>query len=267
MLLLFAFLPSVIPAENPACGTPGFQITVDDESGDFGWEDSQSAHVEHHGTWSENQYYLGLRGSFVASKSGSHTFRLVRGCWEPSDMPPTAFFLEGDEIQIWHTAAVHDRPLDVTQDFRYKLFAYYLDELIATWMEFHIIPPGEGAQIINGDNGGETCEESGCRDTGLSRDPYQCLPSPTPSHTPTSTASLGFVAAPHFAPTAPHQPTQLWAWTEALAQSSDFSSSSGFIASPLPPSGTSFFTSSGRLHYRRRSVICGVLYAWTLVQL
>jgi hypothetical protein len=75
---------------------------------------------------------------------------------------------------VWNWGA----PL--TKDFRYQLRFGPTDTGSSVDVEIEVRWPGRARHWLeNGEI--ETCEESGCRDGTLSRSPYECRPSPSPS--------------------------------------------------------------------------------------
>jgi hypothetical protein len=129
----------------------------------------------------------------------------------------------------------------LTADFRYDMWAYYVrdHDRADSWMEYQIIVPGSSTgSRINANNGGETCRQSGCRDTSLSRDLFACRPipsvtyTPTSSKTPTATPSLPFEASDafashnlvftvHFRQTAPPAPSGLFRESAPMSDSGE----------------------------------------------
>jgi hypothetical protein len=165
-----------------SCGKAGAQYADHDSYGGGLWDDRSDAYVEHKGSVLSFQYYLGLKGSFIAKVTGSHIFRLSHD-WSPpsTSMPSVDFTLEGNTMRT--SAGIYDRQVSATREFRYSFFLYYVDETKNSWMELIIVFPDGSSRRLDGEYG-ETCEVNGCRNTALTRTPDNCLPSSSRSQLP-----------------------------------------------------------------------------------
>jgi hypothetical protein len=80
--LFLSFLPIFASSGTETCGTGGFQYAKHDLKSENTSDDRDDAFVEVSGAGTE--YILGLKGSYVASVNGDHTFRLVQSVSFPS---------------------------------------------------------------------------------------------------------------------------------------------------------------------------------------
>jgi hypothetical protein len=186
-LSLLSIFMSLCESGTDSCGLRGVQSAIHDDVGIVTWNDVSEAYVEYRGTLLTPYYYLGLKGSFIANITGTHYFRLNQGIESPSvGIPPVDFAIEGNTIRA--SSSSYDRQLSLTTEFRYSFQMYRADEKKNSWMELIIVFPNGSSRRLDSEYG-ETCDTSGCRDTGLSRTPYNCLPSPSRSKSPSPTRS------------------------------------------------------------------------------
>jgi hypothetical protein len=161
------------------------------------------------------RHILSFRGSFIAVTTGIHQFEFMATPYSWSDcggcgLPEPQITFDG----VSTGRAVTSRTLtnDLVKDFRYAIsgdleenWMYVRCELRVAW------PDRTLATVTPTCNCIEDCEQRGCRLLeGRSREPYSCMPSPTPSqsptstrsHTPTPTPTAGFSSSNGFLPTA-----------------------------------------------------------------
>jgi hypothetical protein len=188
-------LASVIAVGASAVCDQGLILTLDSQAN----QDAMDRAYADSGDYS-GSHRLGLRGSFVARTTESHTFEVwsevytaeswfatsvARFKWEDSS--------QGESAGRWRPAA-----LSLTKDFRYQLEVHTVDGHFYMRISVSVSFTGREMAVLDGDLIG-ICHENGCRDTALERSRYACQPdptqSPTPtrSHSPTATASLAFV--------------------------------------------------------------------------
>jgi hypothetical protein len=151
--------------------------------------------------WADSSDFSGkhtaeLIGSFVSRITGPHTFELWSKTYgiDSADQPWTRF--EFDFVNQGTNPDQWQWPAGVlVRDFRYQMSLavqkpYYSVRLsIAADFADHPMSDLDGDLI-------STCDQSGCRDTSLSRDPYSCQPSPSPTASRTPTATLSKSPSP-----------------------------------------------------------------------
>jgi hypothetical protein len=145
------------------------------------------AYAEDPGFWA-GTHTAEFRGSFVSNFTGLHKFKLWSGVYGASELytPSTKFIFDweergtGENDWYWSTSLM--------KDFRYQMRLtvtnYYYDIKISIAVSY----TGRDMADLDGDLI-STCEESGCRDTGLSQLPYNCQPSPSLSLSPSPSLS------------------------------------------------------------------------------
>jgi hypothetical protein len=184
---MLVFLPIRVLSGTDTCGNPGFQVLNEYYEKDKIWNDHTEGWVRWEGS---TTHYLGLKGSYIASETGPHTFRVFGDVWSPSSESGYGFEFIVEDNSVHHTGMQCDRPWDVVKYFRYKLYMYYDTDKYSSAVQMIIVFPNGTAARISNANDGETCYESGCGDRSLSREPYACQPAPSISHTPTPTRSV-----------------------------------------------------------------------------
>jgi hypothetical protein len=147
-ILTIALLLISVESGTDACGTAGFQYAIHEKKTETGWNDRDDAYVEYLGGFISWEYYLGLKGSFIAKVGGSHIFRLSHGWDAPSiSMPAVEFTLETNTIQT--TDASYDLGLLCTKDFRYRIHLYYINEKKHSWMQLSVVFPDQSSRRID----------------------------------------------------------------------------------------------------------------------
>jgi hypothetical protein len=209
-LLIAFFVILSSSARTDSCGTSGVQYCIDNNQGDYGWTDGSDSYIGH--GIGVHFYFLGLRGSFIAKTTGSHTFSYAHGL----NFGSFNDFKVDITIETTTTRVDKDSsldPLSMIVDFRYRYQVYMTEERYAVWIELQITFPSGRKSQINSDSG-ETCYESGCRNTGLSRVPYACKPSPSRSKSPSPTRTVSKSPSPtasiSHSPTESHTPVVTW---------------------------------------------------------
>jgi hypothetical protein len=203
MSSLLALFLSSGSSGTDLCGMAGFQRTHDYYHTDYSWEDCDEALVSYTGVLA---HYLGLQGSYIASESGQHRFRLwraVSGVSQAGGVPEVDFEVDGNYVTVTASVNPYDASRSLIPYFRYSLHAYYSrgEDQYNSEMRLEIALPGSlPLSTISNVNGGETCRRSGCADMALNRAPSMCRPAPTLSSSPqatrVATGTATFTAAP-----------------------------------------------------------------------
>jgi hypothetical protein len=168
-----------------SCGTSGVLACEDYGWHSYNWEARSDAYVEH-GSIIAN--YIGLCGSFIARTTGSHGFEVRTGVSYPSwEGFPVDVTIDSSSTNTETDG--YTRTLSLTTDFRYSFEVYTSRRKFNAWLEFRITLPNSGSSTRIDGTYAETCYESGCRNTGLNRSPYNCKPSPSRSRSPSRTIS------------------------------------------------------------------------------
>jgi hypothetical protein len=169
-------LTSVAPVL--AAGKAGFQTRSSDTSNS--WVDDSQAYI----SWSHINslpHYMGVKGSYLPSQSGSH--RLYLRTPHLGTTVSISYTVDGTSLSVTGYGCTWGS--DLTKSFRYGVQAtYWLPLGDDTFLCIQVTDPTGSTGYINRTNGGETCYTSGCRDTALSREPYGCLPGPSVSLSP-----------------------------------------------------------------------------------
>jgi hypothetical protein len=249
--LVLLALVCLAGADN--CGISGVQFCKDSDQGDYGWESGSDAYVEYLPIITFDARWLGLRGSFIAKTTGSHTFQLNTGTeWPSRESFPVDITIDSSTTNT--ATAGYTRTLSMTVDFRYAFRAYMTDSRFKAWMELQVTVPSESAKRIDGTYA-ELCYENGCRNTALQRSPYNCKPPPsrsrsktpsvtrsrsptrTISRTPSPTGSISHTPtethSPHATWTMPPSPTATDTPTQSATETSLFTLSESLNVSDV----------------------------------
>jgi hypothetical protein len=190
-------------------------------------------------------YIPEFRGSFIARVSEHHKFKIWCNPFESATLWPVkpesiftfdnVFRVQGQDDQFWEE--------DLVKDFRYQISQRIHDNYRYVKQSLAVEFPGRGMADLNGDLI-ETCEESGCRNLALSRDPYACQPAPTPS----PSSSLAFAPSPSIRPSKSPPPSDAFSRSRGFDQSAGPGQRRRFPprASPPHPRGAPMARLAGR---------------------
>jgi hypothetical protein len=189
---------------------------------------------------------LELRGSYIASDDGSHTFEVqakTYGVSGDGKMRSAQFLFDGNDDKQRGTP--YSRTISLTKDFRYSFRLSVTDTYYYVSLWLQVQSPSRSKHDMDGDDA-ETCEVSGCRDMSLLPSPYLCKPSPSPSVSPSPkfSPSVRFSASSKLSPSPKfsnslvfslsktHKRTSVFTASKRHLESSQFPHSSHFQDSP-----------------------------------
>jgi hypothetical protein len=140
-----------------------------------------------------SDYQLMLYGSFVAKSTAGHTFRIYSASTSDLSDDPSANFVfdtdsRGNQDGTW------DYPISLFKDWRYYFLTQTNGDHHYSELRLSVQFSPEGSFSTLTQSNSDLCEASGCKDLNFDRG-YSCLPSPSPSHTPTATRCPSFPPA------------------------------------------------------------------------
>jgi hypothetical protein len=245
-MISIGFLSLLFAPSASLCESPGIYCRSDE------LRTCTSAYVEWEAWFSE--YRLSLFGSFVATSTASHTFRIYSARTSSLSNDPSAnFVFENDSLG--YQGGTWDYSISLLKDWRYYYFTQTNDESYNSELRISVeFSPGAGFSTLTQSNS-DLCEASGCRNTAFERR-FSCLPPPSPSGSPslTGTASRPFFASSLTVTSLPAPSISLA--TQAAPRSVAFSashvgSSLRFPATPLAqPSAHRSVVDPGRIRPR-----------------